>query len=145
LKLLVAVSSSLAFLVPHCSGTYEYYKFSELTSIADHKSFGSCFGSGSGLKLVSDPDRIQIRINADPDPGFNHKRIRILVKPLQKDEFFNIKVYIYKKDSKSKHCCSKTGTLGKFFVPGSGPTYQQRSGSMRVQIRGSGPAPKCLR
>jgi hypothetical protein len=33
-----------------------------------NKSFGSCFGSGSGLKLVSDPDPI-----SDPDsyPGFD--------------------------------------------------------------------------
>jgi hypothetical protein len=37
-----------------------------------NKSFGSCFGSGSGLKLVSDPDPVSDPVsdsNPDPNPG----------------------------------------------------------------------------
>jgi hypothetical protein len=45
----VAAASSLSFLLPHCSGTYEYCKFSELTSVADPKQ-------KFWLDPVSDPD-----------------------------------------------------------------------------------------
>ena len=50
------------------------------------KNFVSCFGSRSGLKLVSDPDQIQIKSdpnldsnpelnprNQDPNPGFGYR------------------------------------------------------------------------
>jgi hypothetical protein len=40
------------------------YIFSAAVLRIRNKSFGSCFGSGSGLKLVSDPD-------PDPDPDPN--------------------------------------------------------------------------
>jgi hypothetical protein len=48
-EVLLLVVSSLSVLLPHCSGTYEYNKFLELT------------------KTVS---RIRIGFNADTDPTF---------------------------------------------------------------------------
>ncbi len=38
------------------------YYFKKSVLRIRNKSFGSCFGSGSGLKLVSDPDPV-----SDPD------------------------------------------------------------------------------
>ncbi len=49
----VAAASSLSFLLPLGSGTYEYCKFSELTSVADPKQ-------KFWLDPVSDPDPAEV-------------------------------------------------------------------------------------
>ena len=68
-QLLLTAASSLSFLLLHCSGTYEYYKFSELT------------------ETVS---RIRTAFNADPVPAFNLK-----ADPNPGQTLLNIKSMVY--------------------------------------------------